>query len=122
MTWIAVFVGGGLGSVFRHSVNVAVARLAGGPVFYSTFAVNVIGSFVIGLLAGLTAASRLDVSPTLRVFVFVGVLGGFTTFSSYMLDSLTLVHNGQLPRALANVAGQVVLGYAAAVIGFKLGA
>src|SRR5262245_52075695 len=121
MTWLAVAIGGAIGSMARHGTNVAVVRLAGRPGFYATFAVNIIGSFIIGLLAGLIASSRLQITPTARVFVFVGILGGFTTFSSYMLDTLTLAQEGQLARALANVAGQVTLGYLAAFVGFKIG-
>src|SRR6188768_4086210 len=120
MTWLAVGIGGALGSLARHGVNVATARWIGRAIPYATFTVNIIGSFAIGLLAGALAAERMDIAPAWRAFVFVGVLGGFTTFSSYMLDTLTLAAGGQVTTALLNVAGQVVVGYAAAYSGFRL--
>jgi CrcB protein len=121
MTWLAVALGGALGSLARHGVNVVTARSIGRALPYATFTVNIIGSFTIGLLAGLLAAERMDMTPALRAFVFVGVLGGFTTFSSYMLDTLTLADGGHVAAALFNVVGQVVVGYAAAYAGFRLG-
>jgi CrcB protein len=80
-----------------------------------------IGSFVIGLLAGLIAAQRLDLTPAARTFLFVGILGGFTTFSCFMLDTLTLTSGGQVVAAVANAGGQVVLGYLLAYVGYRLG-
>ena len=121
MTWLAVGIGGAVGSLARHGVNIATARWMGQPIPYATFTVNVTGSFVIGLLAGLLAAQRIEMSAVIRTFVFVGVLGGFTTFSSYMLDTLTLADGGRMATALLNVMGQVAIGYAAAYAGFRLG-
>ncbi len=107
--------------MMRHAVNVAVTHWTGRPGPWSTFAVNMLGSFAIGLLAGLLASTRLTMTPTARVFVFVGILGGFTTFSSYMLDSFTLASDGQRTAALLNVAGQVMLGYALTMAGYRAG-
>ena len=121
MTWLAVGIGGAVGSLARHGVNIATARWMGQPVPYATFTVNVTGSFVIGLLAGPLAAQRIEMSVVIRTFVFVGVLGGFTTFSSYMLDTLTLADGGRMATALLNVMGQVAIGYAAAYAGFRVG-
>src|SRR4051812_44394357 len=90
--WLAAAVGGLIGTVGRHAVNAAFAR-AQQPVPYATAAVNVVGCFVIGALAGSVAAGRLLMPAPLRAFVFVGILGGFTTFSSYMLDTFTLVES-----------------------------
>jgi fluoride exporter len=121
MIWLAVAIGGALGSAARHGVNDLFGHVLGRPGFYSTAAVNLSGSFIIGLLAGLIAGGRLHETPIMRAFVFVGILGGFTTFSSFMLDTFTLAegHHGLL--AFANVAGQVVAGYALAYVGFKIG-
>jgi fluoride exporter len=119
MIWLAVALGGALGSVMRHGVNVLFGILGRhGP--YATAAVNLIGSLTIGVLAGLIAGSRLHETALMRAFVFVGILGGFTTFSSFMLDTLTLAEGRHFSAALANLAGQVVFGYAAAYIGFQL--
>ena len=121
MTWLAIAAGGAIGSLLRHVTSVAWARFFGQPTPYATFTVNMVGSFVIGFLAGLIAANRVSMTPTIRVFIFVGILGGFTTFSTYMLDSLTLAQTGQRNAAFLNVGGQIVLGYALAVPGYRLG-
>ena len=71
---------------------------------------NLVGSAVIGLLAALLATGRLHLSSELRTFVFVGILGGFTTFSSFMLDTLTLGHGGEQALAFWNVALQTTVG------------
>jgi CrcB protein len=108
----AVAAGGALGSLARHGVNIAIAQMADRPVPYATAAVNIIGSAVIGVLAGLIASGRLSMTPILRTFVFVGLLGGFTTFSSLMLDTLTLTHTNARTLAMSNVIGQTVIGLA----------
>ncbi len=119
MIWLAVTLGGALGSMLRHGVNEFFGHVIGRPGPYATATVNVIGSLVIGVLAGLIASARLHQTPAMRAFVFVGILGGFTTFSSFMLDSLTLTESRQVSAALLNIAGQVVFGYAAAYLGFR---
>jgi CrcB protein len=121
MTWLVVALGGAAGSLARHLVNVVTGRVMGQSSPYATFTVNIVGSWTIGLLAGLLATERLHMTPVTRTLVFVGVLGGFTTFSSYMLDTLTLADGGHVRSALLNLTGQVLLGYAAAYAGFRLG-
>jgi CrcB protein len=113
MTWIAIALGGALGSAARHAVNLGVSRLHGVPHPYSTAIVNIVGCAVIGLLAGLIAAGHLRLAPAARAFVFVGILGGFTTFSSFGLDTLTLTHEGRHGLAFGNVLLQVGLGLTA---------
>src|SRR3954468_18176493 len=85
MIWLAVAAGGALGSMARHGVNILFAHVLERAVPYATASVNLAGSAAIGLLAALIAAGRLHWSTELRTFVFVGILGGFTTFSSFML-------------------------------------
>jgi fluoride exporter len=109
MTWLAVGLGGALGSMARHGVNLLLARLLGDPIPYATAAVNIVGCFIIGVLAGAVAASQIVLSDTQRLFIFVGVLGGFTTFSSFGLDTLVLMRHGHAGLALANVAGQLTV-------------
>lgn len=121
MIWLAVVAGGGLGSLLRHGVNVLVAHVLDRPSPYATAAVNLIGAGVIGLLAGLMASGRLQWSPPIRTFVFVGILGGFTTFSSYLLDTLTLAYGGEPGLAMTNLFGQMVLGLVAIWAGYYLG-
>jgi CrcB protein len=113
-----IAIGGAIGTAARHGVNVLCARLIARPVPYATATVNLVGAGLIGVLAGLLAAGRIQMPPTLRAFVFVGLLGGFTTFSSYMLDTLTLAHGGEYGIAFANVAGQTALGFAAVWAGY----
>jgi CrcB protein len=121
MIWLAVAVGGALGSIARHGVNVLCAHLLERAVPYATGAVNLVGSAVIGLLAALLATGRLNMSHEWRTFVFVGILGGFTTFSSFMLDTLTLGHGGEHALAFWNVTLQVGLGIGAVWGGYRLG-
>ena len=120
MIWLAVAAGGALGSMARHGVNLMFARSLERAIPYATASVNLIGSAVIGLLAGLIASGRLHVSIEMRTFVFVGILGGFTTFSSFMLDTLTLAQGADHGLALANVAGQLALGFACVWVGYQL--
>jgi CrcB protein len=108
--WLSVLLGGALGSVTRHGVNVAVTRVAGRPGPYATVIVNILGCAIIGGLAGLIAAGHLRLSNAQRAFVFVGVLGGLTTFSSFALDTLVLVQDGRVLPAAINVGGQVAVG------------
>jgi CrcB protein len=121
MIWLAVAVGGALGSIARHGVNLLFAHLLERAVPYATGAVNLVGSAVIGLLAALLATGRMHMSNEWRTFVFVGILGGFTTFSSFMLDTLTLGHGSEHALAFWNVILQVVLGIGAVWGGYRLG-
>jgi CrcB protein len=114
----AVALGGAVGSLARHGVNVLFSQVFARPVPYATAAVNLVGSVLIGVLAGLLASGRLTMSPNMRTFVFMGLLGGFTTFSSFMLDTLTLTHGGNHVLAMSNVIGQVGLGLLAVYAGY----
>jgi fluoride exporter len=118
--WIAVAAGGAAGSVARHGVNMLFAHVFVRPVPYATATVNLLGSAIIGVLAGLLASKRIAMAPTLRTFVFVGLLGGFTTFSSFMLDTLTVAHTGERALAISNVIGQMGIGLAAVYAGYYL--
>jgi fluoride exporter len=121
MIWLAVAVGGALGSMARHGVNMLFSHVLERAVPYATGAVNLAGSAAIGLLAALLATGRLHLSNELRTFVFVGILGGFTTFSSFMLDTFTLGHGGDHALAFWNVAVQTAFGLAAVWTGYRLG-
>ena len=111
MTWIAVALGGALGSLARHGVNLAFAHLTETDhAVCDRPTVNILGSLVIGVLAGMTAGGKLHMTPVVRTFVFVGILGGFTTFSSFMLDTLTLSQGDASGAAVANVVLQLAGG------------
>ena len=118
MQWLAVAVGGALGSMARHWVNLEIAHRWERSVPYATATVNLVGSIVIGFLAGLVAVERLHIQPVLRTFIFVGILGGFTTFSSFMLDTFTLAHGSDHVAAAANLVGQTAAGIVLIVAGY----
>jgi CrcB protein len=123
MTWLLVGVGGALGSMARHGLNHLVHQRALTSTFpFGIFLVNVIGSVVIGAIAGLLAPGRLHASYEMRTFLIVGVLGGFTTFSSFSLDTLALMRGGHTFQAVVNVVGQVGLSLIGVWVGFRLGA
>jgi len=121
MIWLAVAAGGALGSMARHGVNILFAHALPRAVPYATAMVNLVGSVVIGLLAALVASGRLQMSAEARTFVFVGILGGFTTFSSFMLDTLTLGHGGEQALACWNVTLQTTAGLALVWVGYRVG-
>jgi len=120
MVWLAVGAGGALGSLARHGLNMFFSHVLERAVPFATGAVNLIGSLTIGVLAGLIAVGRLHLSPEWRTFVFVGILGGFTTFSSYMLDTFTLGHGGEHALAFWNVTVQTAVGLAAVWAGYRM--
>lgn len=109
--------GGFIGSVLRYLASGYVQQSSRSIDFpYGTLAVNVIGCFVIGFLAQL-AEDRGVFTAESRVFVFVGILGGFTTFSSFGNETLNLARDSQMMNALANVGANVVLGLFAVWLG-----
>src|SRR5690606_7849809 len=106
---LLVGLGGFIGAAFRYLVILSAARLMPDSSFpWGVMAVNVTGSFIIGLLAGL-AESREWTSPELRLFLFAGILGGFTTFSSITNDTLALLRAANYLGALTNVGGTFTL-------------
>jgi CrcB protein len=110
ITYLWIAVGGALGSVARFGCSSLIAGWFGQTFPLGTLVVNVLGSFVIGFFAGLTGPDgRLLVPGDVRQFVLVGICGGFTTFSSFSLQTLTLAQDGEYVRVGLNVAGSVVL-------------
>lgn len=118
MHWLLVFVGGGLGAMARHGVNRAGLALLGPGFPWWTLAVNVAGSFAIGLLAGLFGA--WETGHNARLFLTTGFLGGFTTFSAFSLDALTLWERGAPVQAGLYVVGSVILSLLAAALGLLI--
>ena len=116
MVYLIVFVGGGIGAAMRHAVNVAAARLLGTGFPYGTLTVNVVGSLIMGLLAGYFAF-RGDASQHWRLFLLTGILGGFTTFSAFSLDAGLLYERGQLGVALLYVIASVAVSITALFVG-----
>jgi CrcB protein len=121
MTLLLVGAGGALGSIVRHVINRLIHQRALASTFpLGIFLINVTGSIVIGVIAGLLASGRLHLTFEERTFVIVGLLGGFTTFSSFSLDTLTLIQTGRTGAALVNVLGQVTLSLLGVWAGFRL--
>ncbi|WP_203310231.1 MULTISPECIES: fluoride efflux transporter CrcB [Sphingomonas] len=102
MPLVLVMLGGALGSGARHLVGRATLHLLGPAFPYGTLAVNLIGGLLMGLLVGSLARFGSG-GETWRLFLGVGVLGGFTTFSSFSLDAVTMMERGAAPLALAYV-------------------
>lgn len=115
MPFLIVFLGAGIGGALRHGVNVSVTRWLGTfPV--ATMIVNILGSFAMGLAAGYFLA-RPGLSQETRLFLTTGLLGGFTTFSAFSLDTVALMEKQAYWAAAAYVLGSVI----AAIIAFMLG-
>jgi CrcB protein len=113
---LLIALGGALGSVARYLAAGAVHRVTP-PFFpYGTFVVNVTGCLVFGVLAGL-ANERAMIGPNGRLFLLVGVLGGYTTFSTFGFETFELVRTARIGAALANAGGQVVAGVAGVWLG-----
>ena len=117
MNLLAIAIGGACGSVARYLLSTAVLRVTGTLFPLGTFVVNVVGCLAFGAIAGATS-QRVQMSATLRLFLLTGILGGFTTFSSYAFESFALVRDGQFVWAAVNIVGQVVAGLAGMWVGY----
>ena len=119
MLYLIVFVGAGIGGALRHGVNVGAARLFGYGFPFGTLIVNVLGSFLIGLLAG-WFAFRPGVPQDMRLFLTTGILGGFTTFSAFSLDAALLIERNAYALAAAYALGSVTASLVALFLGLAL--
>jgi len=118
MTALAVMAGGAVGSLLRYLISVGIAVRFGEAFPWGTILVNVVGSLGIGLFAGMTSDGGMWLVPPLaRVFVMVGFFGGFTTFSSFSLQTLNLVQDGEFLAAGGNIVFSLVLCLAAVWLG-----
>jgi CrcB protein len=115
-----VAIGGAIGSVARYLVGVWSVRLAGPNFPWGTFTVNVVGAFLIGLLMEIIAR-RFDASAEMRVFVVTGIIGGFTTWSSFTLDAVVLFERGDIGLSALYLMGSLVVSFAAIFAGLALG-
>ena len=121
-TCLLVMVGGALGTLARYIVSVLALPISR-DLPWGTIIINVTGSFVIGLFGTLTLATgRFPVSENLRLLIMIGVCGGYTTFSSFSLQTLDLMRAGALGRAAVNVAASVALCVAAVAAGHLIAA
>ncbi|MCP1846577.1 MULTISPECIES: fluoride efflux transporter CrcB [Bradyrhizobium] len=104
----AVAIGGSLGSVARYLVAIGAGRLVGTDFPWGTLVINIVGSFLIGAFAEAFALSW-NASQAMRVFLTVGICGGFTTFSTFSLDAIVLMQRGELWSAGTYIAASVAL-------------
>lgn len=119
-----VFLGGGLGAVCRYLVTTQIGARFGTMFPWGTLSVNLLGSLLMGCILGLilllTERTGSGLGEAARLLLTVGFLGGFTTFSSFSMETLTLLRGGSLFYALANIGMNVILGLLAAWLGLSL--
>ncbi len=119
VTYLWVALGSALGGVARYGVSSLIAGWFGQTFPWGTLLVNISGSFVIGFFASLTGPDgRVMVAPDMRQFVMVGICGGYTTFSSFSLQTLTLVQDGEMVRAGMNIGASVALCLVSVWVGY----
>jgi CrcB protein len=117
--YLIVFLGAGIGGAIRHGVNLAFMRLVGAGFPLSTMVINIVGSLVMGLCAGWFAL-KSDPGMHWRLFLTTGILGGFTTFSTFSLDAAVLYQRGQFGLAALYVGISVVAGIAGLFAGLAI--
>lgn len=114
---LLVLIGGGIGSVFRYWLSTSVYAFIGRSFPYGTLAVNVLGCFAMGLLTAILI-ERIDGNADyLRALLLIGFLGGFTTFSTFSMETLTLLEGGDLLKAVVNILMTVMLCMLAVILG-----
>ena len=118
--YLIVALGAGIGGALRHGVNVAAARLLGMGYPFGTITVNIVGSFVMGLLTRLFLAHP-EISPSARLLLTTGVLGGFTTFSTFSLDAAVMIERNAWSTAAAYALASVAGSVAALFLGMWIG-
>lgn len=117
--WVFIACGGALGTLLRYFLSGLDYRFSQGFFPMSTLVINLAGSLFIGFFWGLF--ERMSVSPEMRMFVFIGILGGFTTFSTFTLENFNLMRDGELRIALVNILASNLLGIACVFLGFWVG-
>ncbi|MDD5552786.1 MAG: fluoride efflux transporter CrcB [Candidatus Omnitrophica bacterium] len=116
LRFIIIALGGAIGTLARYIMGGLDYRFSSGVLPISTLAVNATGSLAIGFLWGIT--DRFAISPNIRLFIFIGVLGGYTTFSTFSLETFNLMRDGEYRIAIINVVLSVVLSIGAVFAGY----
>lgn len=120
MIWVLVAAGGAAGSLLRFAAGRLATQLLGTGTVWGTLFVNVTGSFALGFFLAY-ALQRGEISADIRAMVAIGLLGGYTTFSTLSYDTIRLLESGELARAGINIAANLVIGLGAAYIGVLSG-
>jgi CrcB protein len=118
--WLFIAIGGSIGSVLRYALHTAVQRISGSQFPLGTLVVNVLGCLIIGFLAA-AFSGQVQVREEVRLGLLVGLLGGFTTFSTFGIETFVLLDLGQLSLALLNIVLSCGLGILAVWLGFRVG-
>ncbi len=117
MESLIVFLGGGIGATARFLLGTAIQRATGPGFPWGTFAINMLGCLFAGVVAELIRV-RPEWQGNMRLFLMVGILGGFTTFSSFGYETVALLQSGKFLEAMLNAGGQLILGLALVALGF----
>jgi len=118
--WLAVAVGGAIGSMLRYGIGQLTTNVLGTTPVLATFTVNVSGSFLLGIFYTL-CNDRLVTSIELRVLIGVGLIGGYTTFSTFSFETIRLIESGESIKAIANILTNLLFGISAAYLGILMG-
>ena len=118
--WLAVAVGGAIGSMLRYGIGQLTTNVLGTTPVLATFTVNVSGSFLLGIFYTLYN-DRLVTSIELRVLIGVGLIGGYTTFSTFSFETIRLIESGESIKAIANILTNLLFGIGAAYLGILMG-
>lgn len=121
MTIIYITLGGGIGAAMRYYAMVLSSRWWGMDFPYGTLLVNILGSLLMGVLAGVLARTLPEHQHEMRAFIGVGILGGFTTFSAFSLDAWLLLEQGKYAAGIGYITASVVFAIAALISGLMLG-
>ncbi len=116
---LAVFIGGGIGAVLRYLISYISKLFFYLPLFGTLF-VNLLGSFLIGCVLGLTLVKAQTFHPLLRVLITVGFLGGLTTFSTFSLEGFELIKDGKIGIAFLYIAGSCILSLLLVYLGYSI--
>jgi len=118
--WVYLFLGGGAGTIARYVFSGCVCQWLGPRFPFGTLAVNLLGCFLMGFFV-ILVEEKLFLAPELRVLVFAGFLGGFTTFSTFIFETTNLIRAGQTVAAFLNILASVCVGFLVFRLGILLG-